>query len=338
VIGGRFHVRLAEPAWLILLILVPLSWLWVRARPKLGWPSLAGFARAPRRAAGWVRHVPTLLRSLAIVCLALALARPQTVGGHTRIRARGVAIVVAIDHSSSMNAADFPTESGKISRLEAAKATFARFVLGRPDDLIGLVVFANYPDLACPPTLDHTFLLESARRLRSAKAGDNGTNLGDAIAWGAEALRVTSPQKKVLILLTDGRNEPAVPQPLDPEAAARLARDLGITLHTIAVGQAGGLVRQAEPVTGLDLVSDVGVPDFALLERLASIGGGRAFKAADAHSLDEVFQTIDALEKSVVRGAILTRYRERFAPFVGLAAALLVFDLLLASGWLRRLP
>jgi Ca-activated chloride channel homolog len=331
-------VRLAEPGWLFLLILIPIPWIWVRARPRLSWPSLRGFARGPRAAAGVTRHLPALLRSLAIACLALALARPQTVGGQTRIKARGVAIMVVLDHSSSMKATDFPSDEGPQSRLEAAKRTFQRFVIGRPDDLIGLVVFANYPDLACSPTLDHNFLLETANRLRSAKAGDDGTNIGDAIALGLDALRAASPQKKVLILLTDGRNEPAVPSPLDPEAAAELARELGITLHTIAVGQPEGLVRRAESVTGLNVVADVGVPDFALLESLAKIGGGRAFVAADTRSLDQVFQTIDTLEKSPVSGKILTRYRERFAPWVGLAAAFLVLDRLLSSGWLRRLP
>jgi Ca-activated chloride channel homolog len=331
-------VRLAEPGWLILLILIPLPWLWVRARPRLAWPSLTGFARAPRAAAGVSRHLPSVLRSLAIGCLVVALARPQTVGGHTRIKARGVAIVVALDNSSSMNTADFPSEAGTLSRLEAAKRTFRRFVAGRPDDLVGLLVFANYPDLACPPTLDHAFLLESVGRLKSAKAGDDGTNVGDAIALSLDALRAVSPKKKVLVLLTDGRNQPAVPRPLDPEAAARLARDLGITLHTIAVGKDVGLIRRAEPVTGLGLVTEVGKPDFALLERLAQIGGGRAFVAADARGLDEVFRTIDALEKSPVRGTIQTRYRERFAPWVGLAAALLVLDRLLTTGRLRRLP
>jgi Ca-activated chloride channel family protein len=331
-------VRLAEPGWLVLLILVPLPWIWVRARSKLGWPSLSAFARAPRAAAGWLRHAPVLLRSLAVVCLAVALARPQTVGGHTRIAGRGVAIIAALDQSSSMNARDFPSDAGTMSRLDAAKRTFRRFVTGRPDDLIGLVVFANYPDLACPPTLDHNFLLATVGRVRSAKAGDDGTNLGDAIAWSLDALRLASPQKKVLILLTDGRNQPAVPNPLDPEGAARLTRELGITLHTIAIGRAGGMVRRAEPVTGLNLVAEVGEPDYALLERLAKIGGGRSFVAADARSLEQVFQTIDALEKSPVHGTIQMRYRERFAPWVALACALLLLDRLLVGGRLRRLP
>ena len=147
--------------------------------------------RGGRRRAVVVSSVPYVVRGLAIAALAVAVARPQTVGGTTRIAGQGVAIVVAVDQSSSMSAADFPDGPGRppVSRLEAARATLARFIAGRPDDLIGLVVFANYPDLACPPTLDHKFLLDSVNSVRPARPGDDGTNLGDALIWGVNALK-----------------------------------------------------------------------------------------------------------------------------------------------------
>jgi Ca-activated chloride channel family protein len=274
----------------------------------------------------------------AIGGMAVALARPQEVAGRTRIAGRGVALVVALDQSSSMTSVDFPAGRAAASRLDAARATVLRFVLGRPDDLIGLVVFANYPDLACQPTVDHAVVLEALDAVRPAEPGDDGTNLGDAIAWGLDALRASPPKKKVLILLTDGRNSPAVPRPLDPEAAASLARDLGITLHTIAIGQPGGIARATEPSTGLPVPAQVEGPDLALLERLAHLGGGRAFVAADADALDRVFREIDALETSPIRGEIRTRYRERYAPWLALAMAALALDRLLSAGRLRRLP
>lgn len=333
-------MRWAEPLWLFLVLLGPVPWLFDRWRSRVAWPTLDGFP-----AKGWRPRVtvllgalPGLFRGLAIVCLVLALARPQTVAGRTWIAGQGVAIVVALDHSSSMTAVDDPATSGPVARLEAARQTLTRFVMSRPDDLIGLVVFANFPDLACPPTLDHLFLLDAVRAVRTARPGDDGTNLGDAVVWAVDVLKDTTPRKKVIVLLTDGRNSPAVPHPTDPEEAARIARALGITVHTIAVGQGGAVVRAIEPRTGLSVSADVEGPDLELLDRVARAGGGRAFVAAGAGALEQVFATINALEKSPIRGEVRTRYHEWYAPWVALALALVLLDRWLAAGRLRRLP
>jgi Ca-activated chloride channel family protein len=333
-------MRLAEPGWLVLLVLVVLPWLFERRRPRVAWPTLGGFRQGPggRRGPRFWPAVPALLRGLAVACVAVALARPQTVAGRTRVAGQGVAIVVALDHSSSMNETDFPSGSGPVARLDAAKATLARFVTGRPDDLIGLVVFANYPDPACPLTLDHAFLLDAVRAVRPAGAGEDGTNLGDALVWAVYALSDATPKKKVVVLLTDGRNAPAVPRPTDPLEAAADARALGVTVHTIAVGKGGSVVRAVEPVTKLAVRTEVEGPDLALLEKLAEAGGGKAFAATDADALGRVFDAIDALEKSPVRGEVRTRYREHYAPLVAAALGLVVLDRWLAAGRLRRLP
>jgi Ca-activated chloride channel family protein len=333
-------IRFAQPGWLWLLVLMPLPWLLDRARPRIAWPSLGGFPSRHRIGWFWLRALPAVSRGLAIGALAVALARPQTVGGTIRIAGQGVAIIVALDQSSSMNAVDFPIDRGTrlISRLEAAKTTFTDFVEGRSDDLIGLVVFANYPELACPPILDHAFLLETTAAVRSALPGDDGTNIGDAMAVGLDALLAASPKKKVLVLMTDGNNEPAVPEPLDPEQAAVLARDFGVTIHTIAIGRIGTGTQGIDPGVKPPVTTDVAGPNLALLERLATLTGGRPFAATNADTLTEVFRTIDGLEKSPVRGQILTRYNEHFAPWAGAAVCLLVLDRFLSLGRLRRLP
>lgn len=331
-------IHWAEPGWFILMVLVPLPWLFERTRPRVAWPTVNGFSAKHSLRAAALRSLPLLLKGLALACMVVALARPQTVGGQTRIAGKGVAIVVALDNSSSMSAVDFPSGKTVTARLEAARETVSRFVAGRPDDLLGLVVFANYPDPACPPTLDHAFLQETVRTIRPARTGDDGTNLGDAMALALDALHVAPPQKKVLVLLTDGRNSPAVPHPLDPRLAARLARDLGVTVHTIAIGQPDGIARTREPITDLQIVSQVEAPDFDLLKDLARIGGGRAFVAADSQTLEQVFKTIDALEKSPVQSTIRTRYHEHFGPWVAAGLLLLSADLFLSTGRLRRLP
>lgn len=334
-------LRLANPAWLLTLVLLPLPWLWQWWRPRLAWPTLSGFADAPRRWAPIGRLLPPLLRSLALACLAVALARPQTVGGQIRIASRGVAVVVALDRSPSMEAEDFPDpDAGLISRFEAARRTFTTFVEGRPDDLVGLVAFARHPDLVCPPTLDHGFLVDTATALRSARPEESGTNIGDAIAWSLDALLAATPERKVLVLLTDGHNQAAgvVPPPLPPIVAAEIARDLGVTIHTIGVGQSG-IIREVEELTGLGRpVGESEGPDLELLGELARIGGGRMFVATDSAALDAVFRAIDALERSELRGTIRTRYHEWYPPWVGAAAVLLGLDRLLAAGRLRRLP
>jgi Ca-activated chloride channel family protein len=333
-------MRFAQPGWLWLMILMPLPWLLERARPRIAWPSLDGFPLKRRISWVWLRQLPTLLCGLAIGCLALALARPQTVGGVTRIAGQGVAIVVALDQSSSMNTQDFATDRGtrKISRLEAAKKTVTQFVEGRADDLIGLVVFANYPELACPPIVDHLFLIESVANVLSARLPDDGTNIGDAIAVGLDALLVAPPKKKVLVLLTDGHNEPAGPKPLDPVEAAVLTRELGVTLHTIAIGRVGGPLPGIDPGHERPAQGEVEGPNVPLLEKLAQLTGGRSFVATDADALGEIFRTIDALEKSPVRGQILTRYDEHFAIYASLALTLLLVERFLRQGKLARLP
>jgi Ca-activated chloride channel homolog len=333
-------MRFAQPGWLWLLVLTPLPWLFARARPRIPWPNLGAFPSKHRFGWFWIRALPAIVRGLTIGCLAVALARPQTVGGVTKIAGQGVAIVVALDNSSSMKAVDFPTDRGTrlISRLEAATTTFKRFVEGRPDDLIGMVVFANYPDLACPPILDHAFLLEAIGSVRPARPGVDGTNIGDAIAWGLDAVLAVTPKKKVLVLLTDGNNEPGGGEPLDPEKAAILARDLRVTMHTIAIGRTGGVRHGIDPGVKMPVAPEGDGPNLELLERLSQLTGGRPFVATDADALDKVFQTINSLEKSPVRGQILTRYDEHYAPWAAAALSLLILDRLLSMGRLRRLP
>ncbi len=325
-------MRLAEPWWLILLVFAFVPWLVARSRPRVAWPTLQGLASVRDVSARLRAAAPIVLKGLAFALIAVAMARPQTIAGKARISGQGVTIVVALDHSSSMNRDDGGTDG---SRLDAARRALAGFVAGRLDDPIGLVVFANYPDLACPPTLDHAFLLDVVRAVRPARAGDDGTNLGDAIVVALDAIKDAPTSQKVLILLTDGRNSPAVPHPTEPVQAATLARKFGVTLHTIAVGGDGdGTTGQA---LGSNAPSLEG-PDRALLERISSAGGGRSFTAEEPGTLGRVFAAIDVLEKSQVQGVVRMRYRDSYVPWAASALAVLVAESLLASGPWRRLP
>lgn len=333
--------RLAEPWGLFALALCPLPWIAARRRTRLAWPTLEGFRRSSTVRSAVFRHVPSAMKSAAIACLAVALARPQTIGGQVRVAGKGVAIEVAIDRSSSMTTEDFPTPTGQLSRLKAAKNTLERFIAARTDDLIGIVAFANIPDRIVPPTLDHAFALDAVRSIGPARAGEGGTSLGLAIAMSLGELRTVKTPRKVVILMTDGRDSPSASEsfkPVAPEAAARLAKRLGITLHTIAIGAPHGTPRNADPEKpGIDVMADSG-PDLERLASLAALGGGRSFTATDAGELEAVFAALDSLEKSNVVGTIHTQYREGYPWWVAAAVLLLLLDRLLEAGPLRRLP
>ena len=248
-----------------------------------------------------------------------------------------------------MKTADFPALGGNppISRLNAARATLGRFLEARVEDLIGVVAFANLPETIAPPTLDRAFVWDAIQAVQPAGAGDDGTDLGGAIAWGLDLIRLAPTNRKVLILLTDGRHAPGSSEALAPTVAAEVARGLGITLHTVAIGRPPDPVRSAtdpaepvgppSPIPPADPSPGDG-PDLALLRTLADRGGGRAFVATDSRSLEAIFDAIDTLETSLIQGTIQTVYRERFAPWVGGALALIAVDLLLRSGRLRRIP
>lgn len=331
-------MRWAEPFWLILLTLAAVPWLVEWRGPRLAWPGLALFPKGFGRVGALRRWVPPALRSAALACLVLALARPQTVAGQIRVAGRGLAIALVFDRSSSMTAIEPDAGGGGRPRIESARLRIDEFIQRRPDDLIGLVAFANYPDLLCPPTLDHETLRAALAEVGPAGAIEDGTNIGDAVAWACESLGPTRAIRRVVILLTDGANDPAVPDPLDPLEAADLARGLGITLHTIAVGRAGGLVHGVEPSTNLPVAALGDGPDLDLLAGMAERGGGRAFQAAAPDDLVPVFEELDRLERSPISGFIRTRYRERFGAFAAIALGLFAVDRLIAASRGARIP
>lgn len=248
--------------------------------------------------------------------------------------------MVAIDRSGSMTTDDFATPGAEkpSTRLDAAKATLARFIEGRPDDLIGVIAFANVPRRVAPPTLDHGFVLDAVRAIRPARGGEGGTNLGHAMVEALGDLQGLAGPRRVLLLLTDGRDAPAVSDnlaPITPEEVAVLAKRLHVTLHTIAVGGPGAAANLGDPRQAP--VDDPG-PDFERLEKIAELGGGQAFSARSAQGLDEVFATIDRLEKSPIVGTIRTRYREGYPLLVAAALACFVGERFLRQGLLRIMP
>jgi Ca-activated chloride channel family protein len=311
--------HLLHPWFLLLALLIPLA-VWRRGRPAVLFAS-AEFARGlPRSWRQRAVALPRLFQIGGLVLLLFALARPVE---HLPLphATEGIDIMLCLDTSSSMTANDLDTQR---SRLDVAKAAAKRFIAGRPHDRIGLVGFARYPDLRCPPTLDHAALariVDAVGMVRS-DGPEDATGIGTAVARAAQVLRASDADSKVVILLTDGDENVATedkPEEIAPIHAAQLARDLGIRVYAVSAG----LGRNASDGSWIEL-------DTTQMRRLADDTGGKFFAARDADAVAGVYAEIDTLERIEFAEP---RYEivERFLPLLMLALALLFASRLLAS-------
>ncbi len=330
-------MRLAEPAWLALIGvgLVALALWTVRRRwQRFPFPVAARGDDTRRRGLSWTAAIGAVA-TLAFAPLAVALARPQEVLSRLLEQAEGVDMVVALDISGSMAALDFQPSD----RLGVAKEVIGRFLARRPHDRIGLVVFAGAAVTICPLTLDHevaNHLLEQVR-LRTLP---DGTAIGLGLGTAVNRLRTSTAESKVVVLVTDGSNNAGQ---LDPMTAADLAADEGITVHTVLVGRGGEVpipIWQRDPRTGREFSEirrvEVDVnPE--LLAEIARTTGGTSFLARDPRALEEVFDEIDAMEKTVFTSTKLVRYRERFEPWA-LAALVVLAVAVVVEGIAGRTP
>lgn len=309
---------LEQPWWLLVLLLLPVFWLrWFRAPmrsvvilPGAGDIRAAGLARrGPWSRARWL--LPTL-RTLAAALLVLGLARPVKANEQTRMFVEGIAIELVVDRSGSMMALDFSRTNRKMDRLDAVKLVATEFIkggeglAGRPNDLVGLVTFSRFADSLSPPTLDHDYVIEALDRIQPAiTPGEDGTAIGEGVALAVERLRdladsrTDDPARKVksrvAILLTDGENNAG---DLDPMIAAELAKTLGVRLYTIGVGSRGTALMPMQTAMGTRLVEQRVSIDEDLLRRMAELTGGEYFRATDERSLRDIYERIDALEKT----------------------------------------
>ena len=280
--------------------------------------TVAGARNAPRTLRYWLRHVPFILRGMAVALIIVALARPQDVEEQSRTNAEGIDIMLAIDISSSMLARDFEPD-----RLTSAKEVAAEFVADRYGDRIGLALFAGESFTQSPLTTDKGTLQTLLMRLRSGIIED-GTAIGNGLATAINRLRESEAKSKVIILLTDGVNNRGEIAPL---MAANIAADMGIKVYTIGVGTRGKAPYPAVDMFGnmVFQMMDVEI-DEQTLEQIAQTTGGRYY--------DE----INSLEKSKVEITDLTIYHERFLPLLLLAIGLLVAEFLLEKVVLKRIP
>lgn len=323
----------ARPWVLLLLLVLPMWWWWRVRRPRH--TSRYSDVSSLSEAAGsrrWLARSPLALRSFALVCWVVAAAGPNVGAGSTEITSEGIAIVLAVDISSSMLAEDFAPSN----RLDVAKEQSIAFIKGREFDRIGLVVFAADALTRVPITVDYAVLGDAVDQLKVGELED-GTAIGSAMATASNRLRRAPGVSKVVVLLTDGENNRGT---VDPMTAAQAAQRLGIKVYTIGVGTDGeARIPIGRGSTGQTRYQTLPVQiDEELLRGVASTTGGRYFRATDAEALNRIFRQIDQLETTPVTVTRHTDFDEWYRPLVVVGLAALVLELTLAATVVVRVP
>lgn len=340
-----FSLSFTNPEFLWLLPLaggVVWWWLW-RSRPAMRFSDVTWFEAHARGRASFAGLGGALLRGFACVLLILACAGPRRPDLQTRLPAEGIAVMMVIDVSGSMETDDVMWAAGQppVSRLEAARRAFKLFVGGgeapdgtafdpRPGDSVGVVAFAAVPQTVCPLTLNHSVLFKVVDDLKSKAGPDAGTNIGDALAEGVERLDAVKSRNKakVLILLSDGEHNimkedtpgakrAGIDRTMKPREAAQLAYNLGIRVYTIDAGgdpPAGAKPEEvAQRLVGRES-----------LKKVAEMTGGKSFAATSGPELLAAYREISTLEKTIDDAPNYRRYYEYYAWCAGLALLLLL--------------
>jgi Ca-activated chloride channel homolog len=328
--------QLQNPWLLLFLLALPLLAFQVRRnyQSTVHFPSLATLKTLRPSRVDFYAGLPVIIRFLAIALLIIALARPQEGHKSTEILSVGVDIMLALDTSGSMRALDFIEEEKRITRLTLVKGVVSKFIENRPTDRIGMVVFGEQAYTQCPLTLDQGILQSFLSKLEIGMAGDS-TAIGSAIGIAVKRLKDLDSESKVIILLTDGRNNAGTLAPLQ---AAQTAKIFGIKIHTIGVGTEGKAPFLVNSIFGQRYVYQEVDIDETTLTEISNITGGQYFRATDLESLKNIYQQIDEMEKSEVKVIDHSEYKELVHYFLIPGLILLLLEIGLSNTLLRRIP
>jgi Ca-activated chloride channel family protein len=329
----------AHPYFLLLLPLLPLlAWLkgWRGQPPAFLYSAVRlveGLTRPRRSRAG---AFLAALRWLVLALFIVALAQPRLMKSAAAVKASGVDIVCALDLSGSMISEDFVVRGQRVNRVDMARAVLKQFIDRRPNDRIGLVVFAAQAFIAAPLTLDHDFLQENLDRLEIGTINSDATAIGDALTTAINRLRDLKAKSKVIILATDGQNNSGK---IDPLVASDAAAALGVKIYTVGIGEQG---TAPMPVfMGGRKVGYQNVPvdvDEETLKKIADKTGGKYYRADNAERFQQIYGEIDKLEKTE---AVINKYAqfdELFPWLVSCGLAMLLVEVALEQTVFRRLP
>jgi Ca-activated chloride channel family protein len=278
--------------------------------------------------------IPLALRAGCLALLALGAARPQFYNVSRDIRSPGVDIILCLDTSGSMQALDFQLEGKPVSRLRAVKKVVGEFIKKREMDRIGLVVFGGEAFTQAPLTMDKGLLLDLVNRMEIGMAGDR-TAIGSAIAIGGKRLKDLKAKSRILILLTDGRHNAGE---LTPHEAADAVQALGVKIYTIGAGGKGPAPFPVKTPFGTRIVHQQVDLDEETLRKVADIGRGRYFRAADTDRLKEIYDIIDSQEKTEVRVKEFFHFKELYPYFLVPALLLLGAEIFIRTTLLRIIP
>jgi len=305
-----------------------------KGRARIRFSSIERFKRlqGPRNIRS--RYLLVVLRFIGIILIIISLARPQAGNKITEITSEGIDIMLVLDTSGSMQAMDFELNGSRVNRLEVAKSVVREFINKRVNDRIGMVVFAEQAFTQCPLTLDYKILLSFLQNVKIGIAGD-GTAIGSALGISIQRIKDLKGKSKVIILLTDGRNNLGN---LSPQMAAEIARLYGIKVYTIGVGTKGEVPFLINTIFGKRYIYQRVDLDEETLQDIANITGGKYFRATDSEALLQIYKQIDQMEKTKVEMKTFYEYNELFHYFLIPGIISILFEIVLGNTLLRKIP
>ncbi len=275
------------------------------------------------------------LRMLSVFFIILALARPQVPVKGSPLDVKGIDIVLAIDSSGSMLAEDFNIKNERVNRLQATKAVVKNFIKERQGDRLAVISFGAHAYTACPLTIDYDWVWETIERL-SVNVSEDSTSIGYSIAASVNRLRDSIVKSKVVILLTDGRNNSG---DISPQAAAEAARALGVKIYTIGIGGKGLAAYPFTDSLGKKFYKNISIDlDEDTLRQVAGQTKGKYFRAQNTEALENVYGEINALEKMPIKGKKFSDYEDVFEKFLIAGLVLLLLEILLKNSVLQTIP
>ena len=329
----------ANSAYLLLMLLVIPCVIWYvlrgrKRRAAMSVPTVSMYGGMRKSWKYYLLHVPFILEMAAIVLLSLILARPQTTDRWQDTEIEGIDIMLAVDVSTSMLAEDL-----KPNRIEAAKQVASEFINGRPNDNIGLTIFAGEAFTQCPMTVDHAILLNMFQNVSSDIAAkgiiEDGTAIGMGLANAISRLKDSQAKSKVIILLTDGSNNRGE---ISPTTAAEMAKSFGIRVYTIGVGTNGTAPYPVQTAYGKQYVNIAVEIDENVLRQIAQTANGQYYRATSNSKLKEVYDEIDKLERTKLQVKEFSKNQEEYQTLALALLLCLLAAILLKQTVLRTIP